>query len=125
MNGKVQILYVIMVFSVIKYKIDFCLFNIIIVLVVDVTLWEAFSVQLMKYISDRKEKGPIVLILTHAQCKLEGSMFLPNFIFHFFPSETNIIKHGILNCITDNGRPNFCNKLVRFKAFNQCETCCC
>jgi hypothetical protein len=77
--------------------------------VVDVTLWEAFSVQLMKYISDRKEKGPIVLILTHAQCKLGGSMLFPNFIFNFFPSETNIIKHGTLNCITDNARPNFCN----------------
>ncbi|WJX42963.1 hypothetical protein P8452_30133 [Trifolium repens] len=47
---------------------------------VDVTLWEAFSIQLMNYITNRKDKGPIVLILTHAQCKLG-----------------------------DNGRPNFCN----------------
>lgn len=47
---------------------------------VDVTLWESFSLQLMKFIADRKEKGPIILILTHAQCKLG-----------------------------DNGKPNFCN----------------
>ncbi|PNY11807.1 C2H2 zinc finger protein, partial [Trifolium pratense] len=39
---------------------------------VDVTLWEAFSIRLMNYISDRKEKGPIILILTHAQCTLGG-----------------------------------------------------
>ncbi|KAK2355809.1 hypothetical protein QL285_093188 [Trifolium repens] len=47
---------------------------------VDVTLWEAFSIQLMNFITSRQDKGPIVLILTHAQCKLG-----------------------------DNGRPNFCN----------------
>ncbi|XP_045802569.1 uncharacterized protein LOC123896193 [Trifolium pratense] len=47
---------------------------------VDVTLWEAFSTQLQNFISGRKEKGPIFLILTHAQCKLG-----------------------------DNGRPTFCN----------------
>ncbi|GAU35500.1 hypothetical protein TSUD_155310 [Trifolium subterraneum] len=45
---------------------------------VDVALWEAFSTQLMTYISDRKEKGPIVLILTHAQCKL-GDNGRPSF----------------------------------------------
>jgi hypothetical protein len=43
---------------------------------VDVTLWEAFSIQLMNYITNRKDKGPIVLILTHAQCKLGGSLIL-------------------------------------------------
>ncbi|WJX23968.1 hypothetical protein P8452_13136 [Trifolium repens] len=47
---------------------------------VDVTLWEAFSIQLMHFITSRQDKGPIVLLLTHAQCKLG-----------------------------DNGRPNFCN----------------
>ncbi|WJX45749.1 hypothetical protein P8452_32608 [Trifolium repens] len=47
---------------------------------VDVTLWESFSLQLMKFIADRKENGPIILILTHARCKLG-----------------------------DNGKPNFCN----------------
>jgi hypothetical protein len=43
---------------------------------VDVTLWEAFSIQLMNYITTRKDKGAIVLILTHAQCKLGGSFIL-------------------------------------------------
>jgi hypothetical protein len=43
---------------------------------VDVTLWEAFSTQLTNFINSRKEKGPIVLILTHAQCKLGGIMLL-------------------------------------------------
>jgi hypothetical protein len=41
---------------------------------VDVTLWEAFSIQLMHFITSRQDKGPIVLILTHAQCKLGGSV---------------------------------------------------
>ncbi|WJX80997.1 hypothetical protein P8452_63931 [Trifolium repens] len=36
---------------------------------VDVTLWEAFSTQLSNYINARKDRGPIVIILTHAQCK--------------------------------------------------------
>jgi hypothetical protein len=41
---------------------------------VDVTLWESFSTQLSNYINARKDKGPIVIILTHAQCKL-GDLF--------------------------------------------------
>ncbi|WJX34065.1 hypothetical protein P8452_22213 [Trifolium repens] len=54
---------------------------------VDVTLWESFSTQLSNYIDARKDKGPIVIILTHAQCKL-GDLFAS---------------------IINNGRPNFCN----------------
>jgi hypothetical protein len=42
---------------------------------VDVTLWEAFSIQLMNFITSRQDKGPIVLILTHAQCKLGGWVY--------------------------------------------------
>jgi len=39
---------------------------------VDVTLWEKYFVALMNFLVDRKDVGPIVLILTHAQCKLGG-----------------------------------------------------
>jgi len=39
---------------------------------VDVILWEKYSVTLMIFFADRKDAGPVVLILTHAQCKLGG-----------------------------------------------------
>ena len=38
----------------------------------DVTLWEKYSVALMNFLADRKDVEPVVLILTHAQCKLRG-----------------------------------------------------
>lgn len=47
---------------------------------VDVTLWDRYFVQLMTFLAERKDRGSIVLILTHAQCKL-----------------------------ADNGKPNLCN----------------
>ncbi|XP_024637368.1 uncharacterized protein [Medicago truncatula] len=47
---------------------------------VDVTLWDSYSVQLMTFLTKRKDRGSVVLILTHAQCKL-----------------------------ADNGKPNLCN----------------
>ena len=39
---------------------------------VDVTLWEKYSIALMNFLADRKNVVPVVLILTHAQCKLGG-----------------------------------------------------
>jgi len=39
---------------------------------VDVTLWEKYSVILINFLADRKDVRPVVLILTHAQCKLGG-----------------------------------------------------
>ncbi|XP_039683782.1 replication protein A 70 kDa DNA-binding subunit A-like [Medicago truncatula] len=47
---------------------------------VDVTLWDKYSVQLMTFLAERKDRGSVILILTHAQCKL-----------------------------ADNGKPNLCN----------------
>ncbi|AES66044.2 DUF223 domain protein [Medicago truncatula] len=47
---------------------------------VEVTLWDRYFVELMTFLTERKDRGVVVLILTHAQCKL-----------------------------ADNGKPNLCN----------------
>nr|ABN09762.1 Nucleic acid-binding, OB-fold [Medicago truncatula] len=37
---------------------------------IDVTQWEKYSVALTNFLADRKDVWPVVLILTHDQCKL-------------------------------------------------------
>ncbi|RHN76873.1 putative nucleic acid-binding protein [Medicago truncatula] len=39
---------------------------------VDATLWDKYSLDLMKFLAERNDAGPVVLILTYAQCKLAG-----------------------------------------------------
>ena len=50
----------------------------------DVTLWDRYSVQLMTFLAERRDRGSVVLILTHAQCKFAGYCFA-----HFFCVQNN------------------------------------
>lgn len=59
-------------------------------IVLHCTLWEEYAAKFIKYNSDRKDVGPVIVLLKYCKIKAEGLHSLPHFVF-FIDNSFSII----------------------------------
>lgn len=88
-------------------------FNLLSGNIIDAALWEDYGTKLMTYMSSNGIKEPTIVIITHAFCKQNSSIFSSFFI----PFElTNYYYQSVLfvafvNSILASGKPSISNGL--------------